>query len=559
MNPENASPGESTVVPAPRPARSVLFGLPPVGNRFPGAVRVALALAIPATVATLLGYGSASLLVGLGAFASIYGEGRPYRSRWKAVGIAALALTVLSFIGASVGEPIHRAISEGAPETLLILVILVMAVVVSTCAFTVDALRLGPPGAFFLLLTTEISSVIATPGQPPAEIAVWTAIGGVSALLVSMTGILWAPRAVEQAAVAAAVSAVDEYVAVTDQANRHAAALRLQDAWQCLYRGKIVGTEHPLTRELERAQMLMARALSDDHDPELMSDAAFDVDEIGVYPPLPYPTIRYRFLRVCNPSSRATITAIRLLLACTAAGSLTVLLGIDRPDWAVIAAAMVLHQGPDRILGTYRGIHRIGGTVLGLLVLGVVYLWGPSGLAMVAVLAVLQLGIELFLVRNYGVAVIFITPMAILLGAAGGAHGTVAHLILSRMLETAVGVVVALIVLWTVGRQAHRRTLEWVDGRAAHLLGVLLNDIRSAQRAPSAELCRDLEFELRGAAMAGIDAAHNEPDWATQKWAAHTELHHLGSDVLHRLSFGISVSRSHLDDWERRYASCRSS
>ncbi|NRI65099.1 FUSC family protein [Rhodococcus sp. MS16] len=559
MNPEDAPPGEPAVVPAPRPARSVLLGLPPVGNRFPGAVRVALALAIPATIATLLGYGSASLLVGLGAFASIYGEGRPYRSRWKAVGIAALALTVLSFIGASVGEPIHRAISEGAPEALLILVILVMAVVVSTCAFTVDALRLGPPGAFFLLLTTEISSVIATPGQPPTEVALWTAVGGASALLVSMTGILWAPRAVEHAAVDAAVSAVDEYVAATDQANRHAAALRLQDAWQCLYRGKIVGTDHPLTRELERAQMRMARALADDHDPELMADAAFDIDEVGVYPPLPDPTIRYRFLRACNPSSRATITAIRLLLACIAAGSLTVLLGIDRPDWAVIAAAMVLHQGPDRILGTYRGIHRIGGTVLGLLVLGGVYLWSPTGLAMVAVLAVLQLGIELFLVRNYGVAVIFITPMAILLGAAGGAHGTVQHLVLSRMIETAVGVVVALIVLWTVGRRAHRRTLEWVDGRVARLLGVLLTDIRAAERAPSAELCRDLEFELRGAAMAGIDAAHNEPDWATQQWAAHTELHHLGSDVLHRLSFGTTVSRSHLENWERRYAACRSS
>ncbi len=152
----------------------LLFGLPPVGNRYPGAVRVALALAIPAAIATLLGFGSASLLVGLGAFASIYGEGRPYRSRWKAVGIAATALTILSFVGASVGEPVHRAIAEGAPTVLLVFVVLIMAVVVSTCAFTVDALRLGPPGAFFLLLTTEISSVIATPGQPPVEVAMWT-------------------------------------------------------------------------------------------------------------------------------------------------------------------------------------------------------------------------------------------------------------------------------------------------------------------------------------------------------------------------------------------------
>ncbi|NMM86608.1 hypothetical protein B2J88_19930 [Rhodococcus sp. SRB_17] len=566
MDPDEVRPGVAAV-PVPRPARSVLFGLPPVGNRFPGAVRVALALAIPATIATLLGYGSSSLLVGLGAFASIYGEGRPYRSRWKAVGIAALALTALSFIGASVGEPVHRAISEGSSETLLVLVVLVMAVVVSTCAFTVDALRLGPPGAFFLLLTTEISSVIATPGQPPREVALWTAVGGASALAVSMAGILWAPRAVEKNAVRAAVAAVEEYVAAQPnyrplesvRDKRHAAALRLHDAWQCLYRGGIVGTEHPLARELERAQIVMARTISSDHDPELLTDPAFDVDDIGAHPPLPDPKIRYRFLRACNPSSRATITALRLLVACTVAGSLTVLLGIDRPDWAVIAAAMVLHQGPDRILGTYRGIHRIGGTILGLLVLGAVYLWSPTGLVLVAVLAVLMLGIEMFLVRNYGVAVIFITPMAILLGAAGGAHGTVEHLILSRMLETAVGVAVALIVLWGVGRHAHRRTLTWVDARARSVLHKLLTEIRTRHYATQAnwselsELRRDLDFELRGSAMAGIDAAHNEPEWATQRWAEHTDLHHLGSDVLHRLWFGTQVSRPHLEEWESRY------
>ncbi len=568
MNPEGTLSGAAVVVPAPRPARSVLFGLPPVGNRWPGAVRVSLALAIPATIATFAGFGSASLLVGLGAFASIYGEGRPYRSRWKAVGIATVALTILSFLGASVGEPIHRAISEGAPDLLLIVVVFVMAAVVSVCAFTVDALRLGPPGAFFLLLTTEISSVIATTGQPPTEVALWTAVGGgASAVVVSMAGILWAPRAVERVTVTAASGAVEEYS--TAQAHvrahesvrekRHAAALRLHDAWQCLYGGKIVGTGHPLTRELERAQVRMARMLADDHDPELISDPAFDVDEIGAHPPLPDPTIRYRFLRACNRSSRATTTAVRLLIACTAAGTITVVLGIDRPDWAVIAAAMVLHQGPDRILGTYRGVHRIGGTVLGLLVLGAVYLWGPSGLSMVAVLALLQLGIELFLVRNYGVAVVFITPLAILLGAAGGAHGTVQHLILSRMLETAVGVAVALIVLWGVGRRAHRRTLVWVDARAHSVLRKLLTEIRIRHYAPHvdwselSELRRDLNFELRGSAMAGIDAAHNEPEWAAQRWRWHTELHHLGSDVLHRLWFGTRVSKPHLKEWESRY------
>lgn len=567
MDPDDTPRATRSAVPAPRPARTVLFGLPPVGNRIPGAVRVALALALPAAVATLLGYGSASLLVCLGAFASIYGEGRPYRSRGTAVGIAALTLTILSYVGASVGEPVHRAIAAGAPAVLLIFVVLVMAVVVATCAFTVDALRLGPPGAFFLLLTTEISSVIATPGQPPIEIATWTAIGGVSALVVSMSGILWAPRAIERNAVQAAVSAVAAYgdTQTTQPASesarkaRHAAALRLHDAWQCLYRGRIVGTDHPLTRELERAQKTMARAISNDHDPELMSDPAFDVDEIGAHPPLPDPTVRYRILRACNPSSRAAMTALRLSIACLVAGTLTILLGIDRPDWAVIAAAMVLHQGPDRILGTYRGIHRIGGTVLGLILLGAIYVWSPAGPPLVAVLAVLMAGIELYLVRNYGIAVVFITALAILLGAAGGAHGSASHLILSRILETAVGVAVALIVLWTVGRGAHRRTLLWVDGRVHSVLLKLLTEIRARHYAPQAdwselsELRRDVDFELRGAVMAGVDAAHNEPEWASQRWALHSELHHLGSDVLHRLSFASQVSKPHLVEWESRY------
>ncbi|MDI9914885.1 hypothetical protein [Rhodococcus sp. IEGM 1379] len=50
-----------------------------------------------------------------------------------------------------------------------------------------------------------------------------------------------------------------------------------------------------------------------------------------------------------------------------------------------------------------------------------------------------------------------------------------------------------------------------------------------------------------------IDAAHNEPEWATQRWAEHTDLHHLGSDVLHRLWFGTQVSKLHLEEWESRY------
>ncbi|MGC0362528.1 putative membrane protein YccC [Rhodococcus sp. 27YEA15] len=559
---------EKIAVPIPRPARAVLFGLPPVGNRLPGAIRAALSLAVPATVATLLGFGPVSLLVGLGAFASIYGEGRPYRSRWKVVGAAAGTLTVLSWIGASVGEPIHRAIAGGASSLLLVVVVLVMAVVVSCCAFTVDALRLGAPGSFFFLLTTEISSVIATPGLPPLHIALWTAVGGLSAVVVSSAGALRSPRSVEKASVAAASDAVENYLRALAGAEppdsirdaRAAATLRLHDAWQSLYRGSIVGGTHPCTQHLELTQQRMARART--HDPYLDGDpdAAYDVDGDGTHPPLKEPTVAYRFLRACHPSSRATTTAVRLLIACVVAGTVTIVLGIDRPDWAVIAAAMVLHQGPDRILGTYRGVHRIGGTVLGLVLLAAIYAWSPTGLWGVLVLALLQLAIELFLVRNYGIAVIFITPLAILLGAAGGAHGSMTHLMLSRLLETTVGVLVAVAVLWTVRRHSHRRALIWSDERTREILQQLLSEIAARQSdrersvARLSHLRRDLDWELRGGVSTGIDAAHNEPDWAATRWSAHSALHQLGSEVLDRLWFGYDVSQSRLDDWQGRLA-----
>lgn len=82
-------------------------------------------------------------------------------------------------------------------------------------------------------------------------------------------------------------------------------------------------------------------------------------------------------------------------------------------------AAMILHQGPDRVLGTYRAAHRFVGTVLGLgLLAGLAVFELPGGVLVVA-LALMMAGTEFFLVRNYGLAMVFITPLALILGGLG--------------------------------------------------------------------------------------------------------------------------------------------
>ncbi|MDG3009452.1 FUSC family protein [Rhodococcus sp. D2-41] len=531
-------------LPAPAPPRAVLFGFPPVGKRWPGAVRAALALGIPASIVAALGYHQQALTVAIGAFAVLYGEGKAYRARWKVVTIAAVALAGSAWFGALVGRPVHRAIAEGHTHFLLLWVVVAMTTVGLAAAYAADALRLGPPGGFFFILATEIGSLIAGSGMPPAEIAGWGAVGGASSLIVSMSGLLRDPRAPERAAVAAAGSAVDAY-ATADRSSatapraRHLASLKLQAAWHCLDDGGLLDgsrerrrhrSDHPLVGQLGATQVRLSAALS--ADPTVDPDS--DLDDIRPLVPMPRPGIRYRLVRSLHPNSHAWTAALRLLVACLIAGTVAVAIGSKRPDWAVIAAALVLHQGPDRIMGTYRGVHRIVGTALGLLLFAALYELDPTGLWLILLLAALQFMVEMLVARNYGIAVVFITPLALLMGGSATLAASPASAMGERLVETAVGVCVALAVLWTVDRRSHRRILRWVDGRVAQLIAATARRLDGAPAGAPAvlELRRDLEFELAGSAMAGVDAAHNDPAWTAPRWPAHSELHHLGYDVL---------------------------
>ncbi|WP_224784266.1 hypothetical protein [Corynebacterium amycolatum] len=57
-------------------------------QRWPGALRAALALFLPGAVALLTGHGSEMLLIAAGGCVVIYGEGHPYRSRLRVMATA---------------------------------------------------------------------------------------------------------------------------------------------------------------------------------------------------------------------------------------------------------------------------------------------------------------------------------------------------------------------------------------------------------------------------------------------------------------------------------------
>jgi len=483
-----------------------------------------VAVALPGLVGIALGHDLSAATATLGAFAVVYGEGRPYRVRWRAVSVAAGVMVFAAFLGAVVGGAVHDAASSGGSALWPMALVLVMSAFVAVAAFLVDALRIGAPGAFLPLLAVEIASALPAAGVPVGHVVGWTAVGAVTAVAVAMTGCVVRPRTPERAAVAAAVAAVDAFDHGRDSAaRRHGAVRAVHAAWQCLHDAGIATRDHPLTRDLRAAQ---DRCVSLLHG--TTTDLDTDGEDLGRRVPAPRPTIRFRLDRATHLRGRSTLIVVRLLVACPVAGAVAMSLGVARPDWAVITAAMILHQGPDRVLGTYRSVHRFAGTVLGLLVLAALTPIDPTGAVLVLVLAAAMAGVQAYLVRNYGLAMVFITILALLLGGLGSPDD-LTGVTRDRLLETVIGVAVAVVVLWAVLPGSYRRILEDADGRVATTIERIE---ATPDHAEARELCRGLEFDLHSATTAALVAAHNDPEWTATRWARHHALNTSGYRVL---------------------------
>ncbi len=486
--------------PLPRIARprTLLFALPAAGRRWGAGLRAAAAVAVPGGLTVLTGHADVALFVTFGAFAVLYGEGRPYRVRARVVLAAAAMLVLAAALGAVVG-------SSGGHEAAVIVVVIAVAVL---AVYAVDALRLGPPGALFFALVCGGATVAAESGAGPVAIVVCTALGGLASAIVSMAGRLTDRTKPERTAVRRAVAAVDAAAENPGAEARHSAGSAISAAWNAVHdAGHGPGSE--LAATLIAAHRRFADATGGQEETTL---------------PLPRPSVGYRLRRSATLRSHAMVTALRVGVTCAAAGSLSASLGLARPHWAILSALVVLQQGTDRMRANVRGLQRFAGTAVGLGLFAAVSAVSPAGLALVATIAVLQFCIELFVPRNYAVAVVFITPVALLAGGAA-ASGPIGPVLRDRLVETVLGVALAVLAQYLLAPNAHRTTFRWTEARIRAGARAVLETTGRAAR-------RDLQFELEGATRAAVDSAHNDVRWTREHWPAHAALVHLGYDLL---------------------------
>lgn len=125
-------------------------------------------------------------------------------------------------------------------------------------------------------------------------------------------------------------------------------------------------------------------------------------------------------------------------------------LNIENPYWIPISCLAVMQGGSSKHTWM-RGTQRIIGTLFGLGLTWLIAYTNPTPLFMVIAITFLQIIVEFLVVRNYAIAVIFITILTIFLAESGGQLSqNTDKVFLARLLDILIGSVIGIIGGWVL-------------------------------------------------------------------------------------------------------------
>ncbi|MET8971472.1 FUSC family protein [Streptomyces hydrogenans] len=138
------------------------------------------------------------------------------------------------------------------------------------------------------------------------------------------------------------------------------------------------------------------------------------------------------------------VPALRMVLGTGLAGAVALGLGLGHGYWAALSAAAVLHSVDVRT-ATRRAVQRTLGTAAGLVLAVAVLGLRPGPLALAGTVVALELLLEYAVARNYGLGVVFLTPLALLLTELAAPAERAGALVLDRAAGSLLGILLALL------------------------------------------------------------------------------------------------------------------
>jgi len=489
----------------------------------------ALALGLPLLALVLVGRPQAAVFAAFGAFTGLYGADRPYALRARtlaAVAVGFVAAVALGSAGAMVLEHWWW--------------VAAVAAVAAAATWGCDAAALGSPGAWMFLFAFAASMQV--PAQPREVLtrSLLAAGGAAVAWSVAMLGALTDPRGPERRATATALLATAQVLALGPEATSrhwHRAQVALRRAERYAVAAPAVVAE-PLLGRLFHAEALLTDAVLAPAGPQaaalanrlrgqgrslgrtsvwwrnLVSGSDACASSAGGRPAddsaretptrddaqargrLPAPVERLRRQHRRHLAVLRLVSAARVLLGAGVAGAGALLLGLGHPYWAPVSAAAVLQSTHVRMTW-HRSIQRGLGTAAGLVIGALLLQAHPHPLVIAALVVLMQLGIELFLSRNYALGVLFITPMTMLLSDLV-VPSSAFVLVRDRLAGVALGITVGLAAALLVAHPRAAASLRHAVERCQIAAGWAATATTSA-RILAVEELRDALVELRAA------------------------------------------------------------
>ncbi|MCF4006155.1 FUSC family protein [Corynebacterium uropygiale] len=510
--------------------------------RWPTALKLAAALVVPAAVALLLGLDQEMLLIAAGGYSVVYGEGLPLRTRWRSILTAGVFIVMASMAGAFVGTVTWNEIAGDGTSWWLLLIVVYTTILAALGTFCQNALRLPPPGSFFIVMVGGGSTMVARLGLNPVDVGFWAIFGVLSALVMGVGPLLFHRRAPQYRAVAVLEKAVEDFINAPQPAiaKNHQAQAALADTWATLSDAGVVrggriqdASQADLVRRTVAAhhRLVNASTMAPAREKESqLTETPSYVDLSRNAIPHSRPSHLYRIYRSIHPYSHATITTCKVILASLLAGTITIALGFDRPDWTVVSAMLVLQWGPDKLPGTIRGLHRLLGSLLGIILFGAFHMLGVHGWTLLAAIAVCQFCAEIFVTRNYALCVIFATPLALLMG--NSIALPLLPVVTSRVCEVFFAILFSLLFLWLWMPNSEPKHYARLVDRCYRAMGSLLGALMTMPPNEALAQRRDLQYELLAERRAVTSLVANHPASRTSTWPQHTSIQEAGYALL---------------------------
>lgn len=460
------------------------------------AISAAICAGVPVIIGLLAGKMQLGFLSSIGSFSYLYVFNEPYAQRAKKVFLAAVGLSFSVGLG-----------TLAAPYPVLVIIIVGLIGAIATFIF--GLLRIPGPAAVFFILSFVMTTGMAIDPSAALSRSGLVLASGIFSWIVSLVGWFSNSHGPELKAVKEVYLSLAAFCESIGSENnerlRQKTVNALNASEETLLSGYISWTKSSMFNRLvllnEQANNLFLKMLevsshSDARLPKELSEALRkiskraelidkEVVKINLLPgelndnykniwetinnieyiinnpsvniekniKLSKPSLKMKFNKAFDKDSIVFINAVRYGVVLSISTLVAYVFPFNKSYWIPLSCAAVMLGST--IMATFnRAIQRSCGTIVGLMIATVILKFQPQGFMIIIVYMILTAITELFIVKNYAVAAMFLTPNALLLAETSSKIHDISYFATARITDIVVGSMIGLIGTYIISHRS---------------------------------------------------------------------------------------------------------